>query len=48
MEKSGVGWRKMEGLDLYPLGLSIIFALRVPPEELLRTKGLYRTDVEHQ
>lgn len=35
----------MEGLDVCPLGFTI-FALRLPPEDLLGIKGLYRTDVE--
>ena len=46
MEKLGVGWRKMDGLDLCPL--TNISALIAAPKDLLGTKGFYRTDVEHQ
>lgn len=35
----------MEGLDVCPLGFTI-FALTVPPKDLLGIKGHYRTDVE--
>lgn len=35
----------MEGLDVCPLGFTI-FALMLPPKDLLGIKGLYRTDIE--
>lgn len=45
MENLGVGGRKVEVLDLCPLGF-IIFAFIGPPQELRGLERLYRTGIE--